>query len=71
MNDRECLLAIYNAIDELSQRLTGRPLTVRVPTEDGQVTIENRAAGREVPRGDCPEPCPRHPASSSAHHASG
>lgn len=40
LSDRELLGAVLAAVGALAQRLTGRPLVLRVPTRQGYVMIE-------------------------------
>jgi hypothetical protein len=41
MTDRECLIAIFRALQAVHLAVSGKPLTVRVETEGGEVTISD------------------------------
>ena len=40
MTDREMMIAVFKAIDQLSIRLTGKSISVAIETEEGIITVE-------------------------------
>lgn len=48
MTDRECLLAIYKAVEALYVKLTGEPLSVAVDTDNGLVRIQSLGGTNEA-----------------------
>ena len=80
LSDREALMAIFNAVTALGERVTGERMVVRIETDDGQSVyatggnvrwepINQEAA--EEPRAVRPAQQPTRQASCSARRASG
>lgn len=47
MTERDMLMAIYKAIEQMYVELTGKPLSVSVETERGAITIQTLGGTRD------------------------
>lgn len=47
MTERDMLMAIYKAIEQMYVELTGKPLSVSVETERGAITIQTSGGTRD------------------------